>query len=147
MASTHETIAVLRELIESCREAADGYRSAAEHVDDGVLRSLFASHADERSRYLAELEQEVLRLGEDPGPMRTLPEILARGWAGAREALGASSRDAVVAACERGEDEAVATYRKALEAPLPEPIHAIVERQYRGVEQAHDRVRALERST
>jgi uncharacterized protein (TIGR02284 family) len=147
MASSHDTISVLRSLIHTCREGLEGYRTAAERIEDGELKSLFERYAEQRAEFLGELEHEVLRLGEDPGEMRTIPEILDESWMSVREALTANDREAVVAECERGEDEAVETYRKALEAPLPGPIQSIVERQYIDVRRAHDRLRAIERGS
>ena len=145
MASTHETVTVLRSLIETCREGTEGYRTAAERVEDERLRALFEQYAEQRAAFLGELEGEVRRLGEDPREMRTLAETLEHGWMSVREALTSNDRESVVAECERGEDEALEKYRGALASPLPDPIREIVVRQYEGVQQAHDEMRALER--
>ena len=46
--------------------------------------------------------------------------------------------------CERGEDAAMARYRKALKQDtLPEPLLALVQRQQMGVQQNHDQIKAL----
>ena len=45
--------------------------------------------------------------------------------------------------CERGEDAAVARYRKALNAALPADVRALLERQAQGAKRNHDEVRAL----
>jgi uncharacterized protein (TIGR02284 family) len=145
MASSNETVSVLRELIDTCRDGLEGYRTAAERVEDGELRSLFERYASKRAEFVGELEHEVLRLGENPTSMRTLGETVEHGWMSIREALTANDRESVVAECERGEDEALETYREALGAPLPAPIRSIVERQYQDVLRAHDRLRAIER--
>lgn len=145
MASTHETVAVLRDLIRTCREGSEGYRTAAERVEDAELRSLFEGYADQRRFFLGELEKEVRRLGEDPRDMPTLGDALEHSWMSIRDAITANDRESVVAECERGEDTAVTTYRYALDAPLPEPIHAIVERQYEGIREAHETLRSIER--
>jgi uncharacterized protein (TIGR02284 family) len=143
MASTHETVSVLRDLIRVCREGAEGYRTAAERVDDDGLRPLFASCAEERERYLGELEHEVRRLGEDPRDMPTLGEALEDSWSSIRDAFSSNDRDAIVAGCESGEDTALETWRDALAAPLPEPIREIVARQYEGIARCHEQMRAL----
>ena len=145
MASSNETVSVLRSLIESCREGSEGYRNAAQRVDDGELRSLFASYAEQRQAFLDELNQEVTRLGEEPGSMRTLGESLNSAWTSVRDAVTSNDRESVIAECERGEDEAVETYRQALDAPLPDPIRSVVARQYQGVQRAHDEIRSIER--
>jgi uncharacterized protein (TIGR02284 family) len=56
--------------------------------------------------------------------------------------------NAVLAECERGEDSAVSNYKDALaDANLPADVRAVIERQYAQVQEAHDRVRNLERAT
>lgn len=57
-----------------------------------------------------------------------------------REALAAQ---AVLEACERGEDVAKRNYEKALGEDLPANIRSIVQRQYEGVVENHDLVRDL----
>lgn len=146
MASSNDTVSVLRELIERTREGREGYRTAAERVeDDEELRSLFQGYAEQRAQFLGELEQEVRRLGEDPGPMPTLTEALDHGWMSIRDAVTSNDRESVIAECERGEDEALITYRHALDAPLPDPIRSVVARQYESLRRAHDTIRAIER--
>ena len=48
-----------------------------------------------------------------------------------------------VADCEKGEDVAKKRYQDALEKDLPADVRAVVERQYQGVLQNHDRIRDL----
>jgi uncharacterized protein (TIGR02284 family) len=50
---------------------------------------------------------------------------------------------AVLAECERGEDAAKSAYQAALEEDLPPDVKAIVQRQYEGVKENHDRIRDL----
>jgi uncharacterized protein (TIGR02284 family) len=48
---------------------------------------------------------------------------------------------AILEECERGEDAAKRSYGAALKKDLPMDVRTIVERQYNGVKQNHDRVR------
>jgi hypothetical protein len=50
---------------------------------------------------------------------------------------------AVLAECERGEDTAKHAYEAALKQDLPMDVRTIIERQYQGVKENHDRVRNL----
>jgi uncharacterized protein (TIGR02284 family) len=50
---------------------------------------------------------------------------------------------AVLTECERGEDVAKAAYASALDEDLAPRIRRIVERQFRGVVQNHNRVKGL----
>ncbi|MEY2572321.1 MAG: hypothetical protein QOJ87_534, partial [Verrucomicrobiota bacterium] len=51
---------------------------------------------------------------------------------------------AILAECERGEDSAVAEYKKAMEEDqLSANIRETISRQYADVKQAHDHIKAL----
>jgi uncharacterized protein (TIGR02284 family) len=54
---------------------------------------------------------------------------------------------AVLEECERSEDVAKSAYEAALKKDLPSDIRTVVERQYAGVKENHDRVRDLRNST
>src|SRR5260370_32720869 len=64
-----EVISVLNDLIETCKDAEQGFRTAAEGVGkegDAELRTLLNAHAQQRARFAADLQNEVLHLGGDP---------------------------------------------------------------------------------
>jgi uncharacterized protein (TIGR02284 family) len=63
-----------------------------------------------------------------------------------KDALSGGGDRAIVAEAERGEDAALDRYQEALNADLPTPVRATVQRQYTEVRQAHDHVRALEKA-
>ena len=60
-----------------------------------------------------------------------------------KSAVTNRDRHAILAECERGEDSAVAEYRKAMESELPAPIKDIISRQSTEVKSAHDKIRNL----
>jgi len=66
-----------------------------------------------------------------------------RGWVAVKSALTTYDDKAVLEECERGEDLAVARYRKALKQQLPAGIKLIVERQAQGAQRNHDQVKML----
>jgi uncharacterized protein (TIGR02284 family) len=57
--------------------------------------------------------------------------------------LGADSALSMLEECERGEDSAVARYRKALKNDLPAEVLAVVQRQADGAQRNHDQIRDL----
>ncbi|MFZ2386242.1 MAG: PA2169 family four-helix-bundle protein, partial [Polaromonas sp.] len=57
--------------------------------------------------------------------------------------LSGHSDKSMLDECERGEDAAVARYRKALKQNLPSSIRTVLERQAQGARRNHDQVRAL----
>ena len=68
---------------------------------------------------------------------------LHRGWVNIKSTITGMDEAAVLAECERGEDAAKRAYEAALKKDLPLDVRSIVERQYQGVKQNHDRVRDL----
>jgi uncharacterized protein (TIGR02284 family) len=94
------------------------------------------------------LQNEVLRLGGDPEKAGSVAATLHRGWINMKSAVTGEDENAVLAECERGEDSAVANYKDALaDENLPSDVRSIIERQYAQVQEAHDRIRNLERAT
>ena len=138
-----DTAKVLDELLESCRDGEYGFSTAAEHVESAELQSLFLRHSAECGSAALELEREIRQLGKEPSSGGTVAGALHRGWVSVKSVLTTHDDMAVLEECERGEDTAVARYRKALESPLPAALRALVERQAAGAQRNHDEVRNL----
>ncbi len=145
-AEGRDAAAVLNGLIETCKDGDQGFRTAAEGVQDPTLRRLFESYAEQRAGFARELEREVGRLGDEPAESGHVAGALHRGWMKIREAVSGNDEAAILAECERGEDAAVRAYREAVDRGLPGSAGATVEQQYLQVNDAHDHVRALERA-
>lgn len=139
-------LSALNELIETCRDGEYGFRHAADHVRSGEVKELFQGYATQRRHFAGELEEEVRRLGGEPEKGGSTSGALHRGWMDVKDAVAMNDDQAVVAEAERGEDVALQRYREALDGGLPPPARTTVQRQFSEVRQAHDRVRALERS-
>lgn len=138
MPSDAEVISLLNELIETCRDGREGFRTAAEGVQGAELRRLFLRYAQQRAGFAGELEDEVRRLGGDPERSGSLVASLHRGWMGLRAALEGGDDRAIVSECERGEGVALETYRTALDTDMPANVRAMVERQFAEVKEAHN---------
>lgn len=134
---------VLNDLLESCRDGEYGFRTSAENADAADLKALFMRHSSECAAAARELEAEIRGLGREPASGGTVAGALHRGWVSVKTALTSQDDKAVLEECERGEDAAVARYRKALKQPLPPAIRAVVERQAQGAQRNHDEVRDL----
>jgi uncharacterized protein (TIGR02284 family) len=146
MAQTSEMVSTLNSLIETLKDGQQGFRQASEAVKDNTLKSLFNEYSLQRAKFAGELQNEVIRsLGESqPEDSSSTAGALHRAWINLKSALTAGDDHAILAECERGEDSAVAEYKKAMEEEnLSAPLRDIVSRQYTDVKAAHDRVKAL----
>jgi uncharacterized protein (TIGR02284 family) len=141
-----EVADILNGLLETVRDGENGFRSAANGVDDAELKRLFLSLRTQRAEFAAELESEILRLGKEPAEHGHLAGAMHRGWIDIKAAVTGKDEGAIIGEAERGEDFAVKEYREALQKGLPAAIQLVVERQYTQIQDAHDHVRSLERA-
>ncbi len=143
-AHTHtETIDILNDLIETCRDGAHGFRTAADDAKDPVLQRHFRDFAQQRDTFVEELQQCVRTCGGDIEKSGSAAGALHRGWIDLKAALSTNEPHAVLAECERGEDHAVDQYRDALEK-LEDPLaRDLVSRQFATIVSTHDLVRDL----
>ena len=141
-----EVISTLNNLVETCKDGQNGFRTAAEGVKDTKLTTLLNTYSQQRAQFAAELQNEVRRLGGDPEETGSTAAVIHRGWMNIKSAVTGQDEGAIISECERGEDSAVKSYEEALEDNLPADVKMLVERQFLQVKEAHDRIRLLEKA-
>jgi uncharacterized protein (TIGR02284 family) len=137
---------VLNDLIETCKDGEEGFRTAAEKVKDPSLKSLFTKYSAQRAGFVKELQTAVSQLGEKPAESGHVAAVLHRGWINLKEALAKDEDTAIVNEAEAGEDAAMKAYKEAIAKALPSDVQALVQRQFAGVQEAHGVVRDLKHS-
>ncbi len=140
-------ISTLNNLIETCKDGENGFRTAADGVKNAELKTLFTTYSQQRAKFAAELQGEVRGLGGDPEKTGSVAASLHRGWIDIKSAVTGEDEAAVIAECERGEDSAKANYEEAMKETLPANIKSTIERQYGQVKEAHDRIRDMKKAT
>ena len=91
-----------------------------------------------------ELQNLVRQYGGTPDESGSAGGALHRGWVAVLGTLVGGSDLRMLEEAERGEDTALARYRKALKRDdLPPLLRGIIERQMDGVQRNHDQVKAL----
>lgn len=145
MEQTNAT-AIVNELIQNCRDGAEGFRAAAGALKDAHIRSIFERYSRQRAEMARELEEEVRKLGGTPETGGSVSGTLHRGWMNIKSAVTGLDDTAIIAEAERGEDVAKAAYQKALTASLPAGVRRLIEDQAEIVRLAHDEVRTLEKT-
>jgi uncharacterized protein (TIGR02284 family) len=142
-ASHGQVIDSLNDLLENARDGELGFREAAEHTKTPSLSAVFGRRAESCRTAAAELQDRIARLGGKVDEGGSLTGAAHRVWVHIRGLLGGASDETMLNECERGEDAALARYRKALKQNLPEDIHAMVRRQFEGAQRNHDMIKAL----
>ena len=137
---------VLNGLIETAKDGAEGFKTAAEKVKESSLKTLFSKYASQRASYAQELQSLVSSLGEKPAESGHVAAGLHRGWINLKQALASDEDTAIVNEAESGEDAAKKAYSEALQQNLPANVKSVVQKQYEGVLEAHGVVRDLKHS-
>jgi uncharacterized protein (TIGR02284 family) len=147
--NNNEVIAILDGLNGACKRGQDGFRNAAETIQNSEFRRLFNIFSQQRAQFISELKTEVHRLGGDPGTEAEGPAGLPGNTLLFRTAASkAAVRDeaSIIGECQREEEAAVNAYQEALKADLPLDVQYVVKRQYMDIKDAYDRIRILQRA-
>ncbi|HSI53044.1 MAG: PA2169 family four-helix-bundle protein [Ramlibacter sp.] len=138
-----DVVDALQDLVECCKDGEFGFRACAEQAKRADLKSTFLQRADDCRGAAQELNEQIRSLGGKAEDSGSMTGALHRGWVAVKSTLTTYDDKAVLEECERGEDNALARYRKALKQALPAGVKLIVERQMQGVQRNHDQVKML----
>ncbi|WP_300733043.1 PA2169 family four-helix-bundle protein [Pseudomonas sp.] len=141
-----EAISVLNDLIETSKDGQEGFKTCAEDIKHPELKAYFSTRSADCAKAAAELQVKVRELGGDPETSTSVAGDLHRRWLDVKSVFTGKDEEAVLNEAERGEDHAIKAYKEALEKISKHNLLAIrelVERQYLGVQQNHDKVKAL----
>ena len=149
MSQQKEIISTINDLIETLKDGQEGFRQASEAVKDSQLKSLFSEFSLQRAKFAGELQNEAISLGDhNPEDSSSTSGAMHRTWINLKSAITSGDDHAVLAECERGEDSAVAEYKKAMEdEDISAPVRETISRQFTDVKNAHDRIKALRDAT
>jgi uncharacterized protein (TIGR02284 family) len=141
-----DVVSTLNDLIETCKDGEEGFRTCAEDIKRADMKPLFERAARRCGEAARELQVLVTAYGGKAELSGSFAGSAHRRWVDIKSAIMGKDDAAVLAECERGEDVAKESYQKALAKDLPADVRTVVERQYRGVLEHHDTVRNLERA-
>ncbi len=143
MLPQEDTLDMLNDLIRTCKEGEEGYRTAADDVQNSELETMFRGYAKQRANFVRELEVEVERLGGKPYESDGLGAALHRGWMNLKASLSGGDAGAIIAACESGEDSALAIYDRAARTDVTGKTRTLIDKQFQQVKEVHTRLHRL----
>ena len=138
-----DVIDTLNDLLETCRDGEYGFKTSAEHAKSAEIKTMLMRHSGECRDAGLELQRLIQELGGEADDGGSVSGAVHRGWVAVRGVLSGYSDQSMLDECERGEDYAVASYRKALKQNLPAAVRTVVERQAQGAQRNHDQVKAI----
>jgi len=133
---------VLNHLIETCTDAARGFRTAADHVTNPTLKGAFMDLAAAREKFAADLLPHAQRLGGAAAADGTTAAAMHRSWIDLKSKLRHDDAGIVTEAA-RGDGVTLHAYKDAVEGMLPPDVRELVERQLADVSAAHARILGL----
>jgi uncharacterized protein (TIGR02284 family) len=141
--STNEKLTeVLNDLIRINNDRTTGYEKASEEVRsiDVDLFATFNKMANESRKYVAELSNEVQRLGGEPATGTTNSGKIYRVWMDVKATFSGKDRQAILESCEFGEDAAQKAYREALasDAEISADTRQLITDQQSSLKTSHD---------
>jgi uncharacterized protein (TIGR02284 family) len=124
-------------LIAVLEDAKKGYLNAAEKIKDEVLALLFEKFSYQKSRYISELQQVAERSGFSSAIDRFTLSLLHRTWMDLKSSFRFGQQEAVIKACIKGEESAIANYADALEEiGNDDEVRVILMQQVNGINTA-----------
>lgn len=142
-----DSVSAVNDVISVCKDAEQGFKGAANAVENPVYKTLFNEYAAQRAAFATELQTAVRGMGAEPSEPSGAAGTVHAGWMALKGVLTGHSEHQILEETERGEDLSVRTYRDAIAKDLPFDLRQIIETQYAQVMQAHNRIRSLRDAT
>lgn len=137
-------IKTMNDLIETTLDSANGYRHAADGVDNPEFKTLFTERAGKREELGRRLQQEVRSFGGEPEDDQSMLGRIHNKFAEIRGDLMGRDDKGVIDEVERGEDVIKARFEDATrDNSLPEPLRQRVVQEYAEIKSDHDTISTL----
>jgi uncharacterized protein (TIGR02284 family) len=131
---------ILNDLLQILKQGQEGFRMAAEAAKDPEFKALFLQCAAKR----AEMARELLR---HMRPEWWEKKVAAKGayqnGFNLNTALTSGDDFTILAECERGENRAIAMFKKALEQDLPSDLCRRIKSYSLRILETHEKIKEL----
>src|SRR5690606_20196096 len=117
MKSNDHIISSLNDLIRVNNDRTEGYEKAIKNLEAGDvdLKAIFSRMADQSRQFASELASEVVKQGGEPAIGTTASGKIYRMWMDVKATFSGDDRQAMLKACEFGEDAILNAYSSAQE--------------------------------
>ncbi|CAM3975909.1 ferritin-like domain-containing protein [Flavobacterium weaverense] len=142
--TTKEIVSTVEGLISILEDGKLGYTNAAEHAEDGSIKSDFLQYARERSLFIVELQDEINRLGKstDESGGGALG-ALHRTWIDIKASFTGGDTEAIINACITGEEAAIEKYEEVLKKDNLQPAQtAMISKQLNSIQNTLMKIKA-----
>lgn len=102
----------LQNVVDICVDSVEGYKTAAEKVDDESIKTLFLRLSQQRKGFIEEIKTESLRLGIELNESGSAPGFFHRTWLATKSTFSNETREKVIEEAMFGEKKALENYTK-----------------------------------
>lgn len=130
---TEATYDAVRELVSINRDAAKGFKTAADSIDDPAVSSMFLKQSSERESFAQDLLGLAGSKREEVDKGGSVTGAVHRWWLDLKGTMSSDSLQSVLEEAERGEEKALEAHREAattlagspFEPPVVQHCHRI----------------------
>jgi uncharacterized protein (TIGR02284 family) len=127
-------------LIGICRDGQQGFDATVRSIENGELKTELREFSRHWSEFAAQLSGAMEQMGLTPHMQGSFAGAMRRGWIHLMKMVPGNTEHAVLTVCEREASAAVEDYADAIDRALPDPIAALVAKQYETIKATHDRL-------
>jgi len=140
-----DEVATVNHLIEASPESKRNFYATAEQMENRALKLLLKAYAQERARFVRELQQRSTQAEQAPPASNPLG-FFRRGWLDLKSAMVVRRNRRhrlLLEELEQLENNTVGVYAKAVSQELSASIRTVVERHYDRIRTIHNRLAVL----
>ncbi|MEL7160983.1 MAG: PA2169 family four-helix-bundle protein [Bacteroidota bacterium] len=130
MSANTKQISALNKLITALYDGENGYKEAAEEVDNTALAARFKTLAQQRYDFGHEIKPFITQLGGEVDKGGSTAASLHRVWMDLKSAVSSNDEKAILKECVRGEESAIEAYQEVIaDGELSVSARAVVTNQ------------------
>lgn len=114
MSTNSKQINSLNTIITTLYDGENGFKEAAEEIDNTALATRFRNLAKQRYDFGHEIKPLIKQLGGEVDKGGSTAASLHRAWIDLKSAIGSNDEKAILNECVRGEESAVNTYQDVI---------------------------------
>ena len=137
------TVNGLQSLCKLCHDSAEGYRTAADELENSTLIDAFRDTAVDRAMMREQLAELLGTSHEDIPDGGTMLGSIHRWWIEARSAISSNDDRAVVAEAVRGENTIEDEYKKVLVDTAGSPANDVLQSHLESIKVCRDNLERL----
>ncbi|MEW6209770.1 MAG: PA2169 family four-helix-bundle protein [Acidobacteriota bacterium] len=139
-----ETITQLSNLIQTCRDAHEGFRLAAQVASNNEIKTFLTGLSARRTGFVADLAPHVRALNVNPEKELSLSSTLRRAWLEAKNNFSNKDDRSLLAEVGKAEDYVITVYENALKTSLPVAVRPVVEQQLNNIRETRSHLAQMQ---